>query len=243
MRRHAGVVLIVLIALSVLVALWSADRKTDHRRLDATASQLQPIAPDTPHKSESSPDAGPPVPSVKSTQDTKKEGELKKYLMSQHPAAIETRIEKRDSFISRYRLLGRKKVLLSSEESHELDDILRDREKWNTYQEYLQKVDFRSHPVADEQMYRLFLLQYFESSVSQHQDPELLEFLMDFVLRDNFGPQLSTEVKKSLAYEKIKVLGFLSQLNPESLDLIKQRMTGLRHEKLLRDFFENPPAS
>ncbi len=243
MRRKTKVMCGFVGALALLFALRMAIRNPEPLGPQLAASQAP--SPSSPaHESESrtltTPLGTAPAASVSETEPAP---HLKKYLMEQHPAAIESRIEKRDNFISRYRLLGRKKVLLSSEETHELDDILRDREQWNTYQDYLLKTDFSSHSFADEQMYRLFLLQYFESSLVQQKDPDLLDFLIAFVLKDNFGPSLSMDIKKSLAYEKIKVLGFLREQSPESLDVIRQKMPGLRHEKLLRDFFARPSAS
>lgn len=232
----------VFIAISILFALWSANKKADQQHPIVSASQ-QPTLEHKPEPQEVLSITTPPVPHQQVSEAKEGQEELKKYLISQHPAAIEARIEKRDSFIGRYRLLGQRKVLLSSEETNELDAMLQDREKWGDYQKYLHRSDFAAHAVADEQMYRLFLLQYFESSLSAQKDPEIVDFLISFVLEDNFGSQLSTEVKKVVAYEKIKALGILWQQSPASLEIIKQKMIGVRHENLLRSFFDNPPAA
>ncbi len=243
MRRKTKIICGIVGVLGLLFALLLEIRNPEPLQPHLSASQApSPSSSDEETESKPLATASGAAPAVNGSE-SETAPHLKTYLMEHHPAAIESRIEKRDSFISRYRLLGRKKVLLSSEETHELDDILRDREQWNTYQEYLLKTDFSSQSFADEQMYRLFLLQYFESSLAQQKDSDLLEFLISFVLKDNFGQQLSMDIKKSLAYEKVKVLGFLRQQSPESLDIIRQKMPGLRHEKLLRDFFVNPSAS
>ena len=164
---------------------------------------------------------------------------IKRYLLSHHPAALESSIGHRDPFLGRYRLLSKRKVLLSAEETVELDEILNDRDRRSVYLDYLSRVDFTSHAFAEEQVYRLFLLQYFESILSSQKDAEIADFMVNFVLEDNFGAELSQEMKKALAYEKIKVLNFLKENQPKSLELIQQKILGTRHEKLLRESLQH----
>lgn len=227
-----------------LLLLWVVTvtfRSSDHEEARVSASQPPHPLP----KADTAPlfkdeGATPSQPKQQSDGATIK---LKEYILSQHPAAIETRVDARDPFMGRYRLLGQRKVLLTSEEASELDAMLQDQEKRKLYQQYLQGIEVKAHAAADEQIYRLFLLQYLQASWIASRDPDILDFLIDFVLKDNFSQGLTLEIKKNLAYEKMKVLDFLQKHSPASLNIIQEKMPGLRHEKLLRDYLDKLPAT
>lgn len=224
------------IAVLVLWLLTDREPGAVAQRPLASASQT-PSVPPSDREPTADTISGPVPPSASAKKEAPTVN-LKSYIISQHPAAIESRLEKRDPFLGRYRLLAQKKVLLTKDETKELKVLLEDGEKRTFYRSYLESVDFSTHAAADEQMYRLFALQYLESAWRSQKEPELLEYFVEFVLQDNFYADLSVASKKTLAYEKMKVLDFLKQESPASLDIIKQRMQGLRHEKLLRNYFE-----
>ncbi len=158
---------------------------------------------------------------------------IKQYLLAEHPAEIERRIDSSDPIISRYRLLAQRKVLLNAEEKHELEDLLKDAQSWQIQWEYLEQHDFSHRTLSEEQLYRLFILQYLASSIEFAPSPEKFAQIVQLILLDNFSPELSLDAKRILAYEKIKLLEILQQQSPTTLATLRNKLPTVRHRQLL----------
>ena len=151
--------------------------------------------------------------------------ELSQRLQKTHPSAIQERIFVQDPIIKRVRFLTKTKVLLSQTEIRELEHIVSDPANIEKYRQILKSSLSTTH-FHDQQLYRLFAINFLEEGLKRNsltQRKAINDIINELVLSENIEQGLPTRSKKSLAYEKVKLLEMLRRVAPKEFARLSSR--------------------
>ena len=151
-----------------------------------------------------------------------------------HPMSIDREILSQDKVMAKFRTLAKKKVIKTSRELEELEELLDSETHRNKYFELLRNPSDDWEYYHLSQMRRIFAVEYMVQRLSSpHLKEQALEDIRELLLSDPFDKLANQEIKKAVAYEKVLMIQALKKIDPQYLQVLRNEFSETRFHRLL----------